>query len=182
MGAKVCSPSLYIYPSNQSGEVIPPTASGILKFTNSTSFTNTVVTESGHSISVPPAGSQLAVPQHLQDEWTPQIRARLPRILDNGRQIDYFRICWDSVSPNQQPLITRHPDARLGNIYFAVGGSFHCWKFLPTIGGYVVKVLEGRRGNGARDKAWQWKRGQKEEGGVHQHLTPQQELLSQHPA
>lgn len=160
------------------GEVIPPTPSGILKFTNATSVKNTVVSQTGHSISVPPHGSQLTVPHHLQEESLQQIHARLPRVLDSGRQVDYFRLCWDSVSPNQHPLITRHPDARLPNLYFAVGGSFHCFKFLPTIGQYVVNVLDGVSNGPTMDRAWQWKDDGDKGRGVHEKVLPQRELTT----
>lgn len=172
-----CSPSCSpVYHLTRPGEVIPPAASGVLKFTNATSFKNTVVTLTGHLISVPPLDSQLAVPRYLQEESLQQIRARLPRVLDNGRQVDYFRLCWDSVSPNQQPLITRHPDARLGNLYLAVGGSFHCWKFLPVIGRYVANVLDGVSNGSEKDEAWQWKRTAQTARGVHEKVMPQREL------
>ncbi|RMJ22504.1 FAD dependent oxidoreductase [Aspergillus sp. HF37] len=169
-----CSPVYYHL--TRPGEVIPPTASGILKFTNATSFKNTVVTQTGHLISVPPLDSQLAVPRCLQEEALQQLRARLPRVVDNGRQVDYFRLCWDSVSPNQQPLITRHPDARLGNLYLAVGGSFHCWKFLPVIGRYVANVLDGASNGPEKDQAWQWKRTAQTARGVHEKVMPQRDL------
>lgn len=158
------------------GEVIPPTASGILKFTSAASFKNTVVSHSGHSSSVPPEGSQLSVPRALQEEALDQVRARLPRLLDNGRQIDYFRICWDSISPSQQPLITRHPDTRLGNLFLAVGGSFHCWKFLPVIGKYVVNMLDGVSNGDEMDQAWAWKSGNDVGRGVHEAVVPHREL------
>ena len=163
-------------PLTKTGEVIPPTASGIFKFTSATSFKNTVVTPSEHSISVPPEGSQLSVPTTLQDELIDQVRARIPQMLDNGRQVDYFRLCWDSISPNQQPLITRHPDATLRNLYFAVGGSFHCWKFLPVIGRYIANVLEGVSNGEEKDQAWSWKTGSREERGVHEKVMPRREL------
>lgn len=158
------------------GEVIPPNDSGIFKFTNATSFKNTIVTPTGHSISVPPAGSQLSVSRRLQDEATDQVLARFPQVLED-RQVDYFRLCWDSISRNQQPLITQHPDARLHNLYLAIGGSFHCWKFLPTIGKYVVNVLDGVSNGPEKDESWAWKNGtNQEERGVHEKIVPRRDL------
>ena len=175
----VCSsPVLFPLQLTRPGEVIPPTSSGILKFTNATSFKNTIVSPTGHPISVPPQGSQLNVPRYLQEECLQQIHARLPRILDGGRQVDYFRLCWDSISPNQQPLIACHPDARLRNLYFAVGGSFHCWKFLPTIGQYVANMLDGVSNGPTMDRAWQWKDQGDKGRGVHEKVLPQRELMA----
>jgi sarcosine oxidase/L-pipecolate oxidase len=82
---------------------------------------------------------------------------RMPQLLEGGRTVDTWRLCWDSVRPDKNQLIDMHPHARLSNLYLAVGGSFHSWKFLPTIGKYVVNVLEGV-GNGLeKDQAWAWK-------------------------
>ncbi|KAI9933985.1 hypothetical protein ASPWEDRAFT_48606 [Aspergillus wentii DTO 134E9] len=158
------------------GEVIPPNDSGVLKFTFSTSFRNTIKTRTGHEISVPPDQSQNTAPQELQDECIKSVRARLPQVLEGGRQVDYYRLCWDSISRNQQPLITRHPDSRLSNLYFAVGGSFHCWKFLPTIGKYVVNVLNHVSNGLEKDQAWSWKPQSSGERGVHESLVPKREL------
>jgi len=42
-------------------------------------------------------------------------------------------------------IISPHPYA--ANLYTAGGGSLHAWKFLPIIGRYVVKMLEGKLGD-----------------------------------
>ncbi|RAH86165.1 FAD/NAD(P)-binding domain-containing protein [Aspergillus japonicus CBS 114.51] len=154
------------------GEVIPPTADGILKFTTASSFTNTIRTASGHDISVP-VSDQLTVPERLQEAHLKEIRPRLPELLDQGRrQPEWYRLCWDAISPSQHPLITRHPDPRLANLYLAVGGSFHSYKFLPTIGQYVVNVLQGVSNGPEKDEAWAWKTIQPSEKGVHEKLIP----------
>jgi sarcosine oxidase/L-pipecolate oxidase len=38
-------------------------------------------------------------------------------------------------------MIGRHPHCH--GLSIAAGGSFHSWKFMPTIGKYVVKMLLG---------------------------------------
>jgi sarcosine oxidase / L-pipecolate oxidase len=80
--------------SDLSGEVLPPTKDKILKFTNATSFTSMVSTPSGHEISVPPSTEQSEVPQRLKDETKEIIRRIMPGMLDNGREPDWWRICW----------------------------------------------------------------------------------------
>ncbi|KAL4995826.1 FAD dependent oxidoreductase [Aspergillus recurvatus] len=157
------------------GEVIPPTSSGILKFTSTTSFNNTVRTATGHEISVP-IEDQTSAPRGLQEDSIAAVHARLPQLLDNGRKPGYYRLCWDAISASQHPLITRHPDPRLANLYFAVGGSFHFYKFLPIIGKYVVNVLMGVGNGPAKDKAWSWKSVEEIERGVHESLVPKREF------
>ncbi|RDW83823.1 NAD(P)/FAD-dependent oxidoreductase [Aspergillus mulundensis] len=156
------------------GEVIPPTSSGILKFTSTTSFKNTIRTATGREISVP-VEDQLNAPKGLQEDSIAAVRARLPQLLDGGREPDYYRLCWDSISASQHPLISRHPDPRLANLYFAVGGSFHFYKFLPTIGRYVVNVLDGVGNGEEKDQAWSWKSAGEAERGVHESLIPKRE-------
>ncbi|KAL4967416.1 NAD(P)/FAD-dependent oxidoreductase [Aspergillus stella-maris] len=157
------------------GEVIPPTESGILKFTSSTSFKNTTTTPSGQNISIP-VPDQTITPQGLQKDLISAVRSRLPQLLDANRKPDFYRLCWDSISSSQHPLITRHPDTQLNNLYFAVGGSFHFYKFLPTIGKYVVNVLGGVSNGDVKDKAWGWKPAVDNERGVHASLIPKHEF------
>ncbi|KAJ5595405.1 FAD dependent oxidoreductase [Penicillium hispanicum] len=164
---------VYVYGGD--GEILPPTASGILKFTTSNSFTNTIQTTTGHRISVPPMTNQQEVPKSLQTELIDAIRPRLPQLFTGNRKAEYYRLCWDAITPTQHPVITRHPRAELSNLYLAIGGSFHCWKFLPTIGQYVANILNGTSNGPDRDEAWKWK--QKPQGrGVHDKLIPTKEL------
>ncbi|KAJ6151461.1 hypothetical protein N7470_007058 [Penicillium chermesinum] len=166
---------LPVYVYGDEGEVIPPTTSGILKFTETTSFKNTIQTNSGHSYSVPPEEDQKKIPEGLSRGFIDSIRGRLPQLFRNNRQVDYYRLCWDAITPQQHPLITAHPHPQLANLYLAVGGSFHCWKFLPTIGRYVVNVLDGHTNGPDCDAAWSWKEAGRGRG-VHDALIPQKEL------
>lgn len=111
-------------------------------------------------------------PPGLQEDSMNLIRPRLPQVLDGGRKPDYYRLCWDSITPDQQPIITRHPNPSLANLYFAVGGSFHFYKFLPTIGKYVANVLNGVSNGLQKDQAWAWKPAHESKGGVHEKLVP----------
>lgn len=162
-----------------------------MKFTNSLSFTNTDEA-SPRRISVPPSAPDredipemvqtyetTIIPHQLQQECIDSIRPRLPQIFENDRQIDYFRICWDAITPDQHPLITQHPHPQLSNLCLAVGGSFHCWKFLPTIGQYVVNVLDGVSNGSEYDEAWAWKT-ERQGQGVHDKLVPRKEFGSYH--
>lgn len=160
------------------GEVLPPPRSSrLLKFTNARSFTNTVETTSGHKISIPLAGPQTTVTEKLQNETLSYIVAKtMPSFL--SRTPDYWRLCWDGITPSQDQLITRHPDPKLGNLYLAVGGSFHSWKFLPTIGRYVVNMLDGLSNGDEKDRRWGWKKGPQEGRGAHEKVVPRREYES----
>ncbi|KAK2733593.1 hypothetical protein FQN55_003314 [Onygenales sp. PD_40] len=138
------------------GQLLPPTKYGTAKF-NTTAFSNTVITKTGHKITAPPTQDQSIVPENLKEKALNQIKMRLPQMFENGRQPHSWRACWESVCPDKNQLMTRHPNPKLSNLYFAVGGSFHSWKFLPTIGKYVVNVLEGIGNSEDRDRRWGWK-------------------------
>lgn len=71
------------------------------------------------------------------------------------------------MTPNQDFIITSHPHC--ANLFVATGGSFHGWKFLPTIGQYVVELLDGVL-DPALVKRWAWDRENK--GSAHGDLLP----------
>ena len=160
--------------------MIPPPPSKLLKFTNAKSFMNTITTSSGHRISVPQLHTQNEVPDALKAETTRIITNRImPAIVKDKRDVSFWRLCWDSITPSQHQLITRHPDERLHNLYLAAGGSFHSWKFLPTIGKYVVNMLQGRSNGEEMDRNWAWKHTGWSTGGergAHEKLLPRREL------
>jgi len=137
------------------------------------------MTHSKHKISVPPPISQDIVSQALKSETIDIIERIMPQIQKGGRNVAYWRLCWDSVTPTQYQLITRHPDKRLNNLYLAVGGSFHSWKFLPTIGKYVSNVLSGESNGNEMDQNWAWKDARWSSGGTrgaHEKSLPKREL------
>lgn len=157
------------------GEVMPVNRDRMFKFTNANTFTNTIAHPCGRQVSVPAPAPQNLVPQALKDESVGIIRNRVPQILEKGRLPDYWRLCWDTVSPDQNQLICQHPDARLSNLYLATAGSFHSWKFLPTIGKYVVNVLNGKSNGKSKDDAWKWKT-EWNSRGAHGKVLPRGEL------
>ncbi|KAF1851071.1 FAD dependent oxidoreductase [Cucurbitaria berberidis CBS 394.84] len=160
------------------GEVLPPAASTrLLKFTNARSFTSTSTTISGHKLSAPPTRPQTTVSRTLMQETLERMALKtMPDFA--SRTPDYWRLCWDAITPSQDQLITKHPHPRLSNLYLAVGGSFHSWKFLPTIGKYVVNVLQGVSNGEEKDKRWEWKTGPFEGRGAHEKVVPKRELSS----
>ncbi|EXJ86394.1 hypothetical protein A1O3_03345 [Capronia epimyces CBS 606.96] len=157
------------------GEVIPPNKDGLLKFTNANSFLNTSPHPTTDELISVPAANQNAVPEALKQQSIEIIHQRIPQILANGRLPDDWRLCWDAISPDQNQLITRHPDPRLSNLYLATAGSFHSWKFLPNIGRYVVNVLNSKSNGKDKDEAWRWK-SEWAGRGAHEKVLPKGEL------
>ena len=155
------------------GEAMPPNHEYMFKFTNANTFTNFQGHSSG-KISVPRV-DQSYVPRRLKEQSLQLIRMRVPAMLENGRQPDEWRLCWDAVSPDQSQLICQHPDPRLSNLFFATAGSFHSWKFLPVIGKYVANVLQGKSNGPEMDQEWKWKR-QWSGRGAHEKVKPKIDL------
>ncbi|KAI9838888.1 MAG: hypothetical protein M1819_004096 [Sarea resinae] len=167
------------------GEMLPPHPPGqeYLKLTNATSFTNHYSTRTQHTISSPPLQhDQSFVPQKLKTETLEMVRRYVPQVLGGGKEVAYWRCCWDSITPTQHPLLSSHPSGHLQNLYLAIGGSFHSYKFLPIWGAYVAKVLRGESLGAELDEVWGWKdaRGtEKVDGGgargVHEKVVPRRE-------
>ena len=65
------------------------------------------------------------------------------------------------------------------SVGLAVGGSFHSYKFLPTICKYIVKVLNGVSNGDEKDSHWAWKMGfgdPEKSRGEHEKVVPHMEL------
>ena len=75
------------------------------------------------------------------------------------------------MTPNQDWIISPHPHCT--GLYIGTGGSFHSWKFLPTIGKYVNAMIDGKLED---DKArrWAWDRG--DEGAACVMYIPKRDL------
>ncbi|PNS18822.1 DNA-directed RNA polymerase, mitochondrial [Sphaceloma murrayae] len=146
----------------EQGEVIPPSRDNyLIKYSNTTgTFTNTVKTPSGNKITVPAIGrSQYNVPDAIKRETEEAMCSRVMPQYTRGRSADYWRICWDAFTPTEDWLLCKHPHEKLANLYLAVGGSFHSYKFLPVAGRFMLKVLDGESNGEEMDRAWSWKRG-----------------------
>lgn len=163
----------------ENGEVIPPpTSNQLLKYTNSLTFTNTIETTSGHQISVPPNRDQLIVSDKIKRETHAMMSSKVMPAFAHGKQVEYHRLCWDARTPTQDWLLCRHPHVKLSNLYLAVGGSFHSYKFLPTAGLYMVNVLRGQSNGQEKDRAWGWKDFKSGAAwrGAHESTAPKREL------
>lgn len=121
-----------------------------------TEFTNTVTTPSGRRITAPSKRNQMQVPFKLIQESESVIKKSMPEWTRN-RSPDRWRICYDAVTPTEDWVLSQHPDGRLENMYIAVGGSFHSYKFMPNAGQYLLNVLNGKSNGDEKDRAWKWK-------------------------
>ena len=168
---KLTDMPVVVYGGN--GEVIPPPKRNqLLKYTNADTFTHKITTKSGQVISVPPDQDQTIVPEKLQRVTERLMPERVMPHFGKARTADYWRICWDARTPSQDWLLSKHPDSRLQNLFFAVGGSFHSYKFLPNVGRYMVNVLLGISNGEERDKAWSWKGSNFTGRGAHEKTAP----------
>ncbi|EME89434.1 uncharacterized protein MYCFIDRAFT_28383 [Pseudocercospora fijiensis CIRAD86] len=176
--SKLSEMPVVVYGKN--GEIIPPPQENhLLKYTNANTFTNLTTTKSGHKISIPPENiDQRIVPEILKNEMHANMTRNVMTKF-SSREPEYWRICWDSITPTQDWLLTQHPDQRLENLFLAVGGSFHSYKFLPILGKYMCRVLSGEGNGMEKDRAWGWKRdfeiGRREHG-AHENTLPKRDL------
>jgi sarcosine oxidase/L-pipecolate oxidase len=110
-------------------DIIPPYYSNrTLKLNDlRTEFTHHLTTPSGSQITAPSPCPQHSVPRKLRAHSERVLRAALPAWTE-ARRPARWRICWDAVTPTEDWLMCRHPDARLANLYIAAGGSFHSYK------------------------------------------------------
>ena len=136
--------------------MLPPTKDGILKL-NTLRYPNAVTTSSGRQITAPANQAQNIIPDEMKQKAIEDIREAMPQLLENGRLPDIWRACWDSGTPDRNMLITRHPSSKLSNLYLAIGGSSHSWKFLPTIGKYVTNVVQGVGNGEEMNRRWGWR-------------------------
>jgi sarcosine oxidase/L-pipecolate oxidase len=121
-----------------------------------TEFTNTLTTSSGRRITAPSKRNQMGVPRKLIQESEKVIKNNMPEWTMN-RSPNRWRICYDAVTPTEDWVMSQHPDDRLRNVYIAVGGSFHSYKFMPNSGKYLLNVLNGKSNGEEKDRAWKWK-------------------------
>lgn len=75
------------------------------------------------------------------------------------------------MTPNQDFIIAAHPHCK--RLYIATGGSFHSWKFMPTLGRYVVKMLQGKL-DPEHASRWAWDRSN--DGGALPEYLPRRDL------
>lgn len=145
-----------------------------VKFCRDESYKNTCLhPASGQSFSTPPdeAGEAQRSPSAGLKAKLEIVKKGILGPKHEETAIHEYRVCWDAVTPNQDFIIAPHPHCK--HLYIATAGSFHGWKFMPTIGKYIVEMLDGTL-DATLVKRWAWDRAN--DGGAHKDLLPQIEL------
>jgi len=139
-------------------DIIPPSQlKRTLKINDlQTEVIHSTTTRSGKKITSPPRMDQAHVPEELKRDSAEVMRKAMPHFTSTHTP-SRWRICFDAVTPTEDWLLCRHPQASLDNVIIATGGSFHSYKFLPIAGKYISKVLRGESCGGEKDCAWKWK-------------------------
>ena len=148
---------------------------------------------SGREVSVPPLSQdnkQWETSEIIQKEMLDVRHACFGKSGEKS-EMGQYRLCWcvhlsrswtnfskltdnrDSVTPTEDFIISRHPRCR--NLSFGAGGSFHGFKFLPTLGRYVVEMLDGVLAPDLVER-WAWDRELKKHESSWSALWPTQEL------
>lgn len=137
----------------------PVDENGLLKIGyRGTKYTNPRIQEDGRERSVP-------LTQWTEDEQTRKVPAQALKVI--RRFTDEFipelssvdiwltRLCWYTDSFDNHYIIDRVPGAE--GLMVATAGSGHAFKYLPTIGGWVVDIIEGKGLDRPAVKAWRWR-------------------------
>ncbi|KAJ4185839.1 hypothetical protein NW755_008291 [Fusarium falciforme] len=65
------------------------------------------------------------------------------------------RLCWYTDSFDNHFVIDRVPDKQ--GLMVVTAGSGHAFKYLPTIGSWIVDIIEGKSMDRPAVKAWRWR-------------------------
>ncbi|KAH8130543.1 sarcosine oxidase / L-pipecolate oxidase [Trichoderma asperellum] len=139
----------------------PVDQNGVLKIGyRGTKYTNPQVQSDGRERSVPVTrwtsnDAITQVPQQAHQAVTKFLQEYLPELGNAGIYIAETRLCWYTDSFDNHYVIDRVP--RHEGLMCATGGSGHAFKFLPSIGSWVVDVMEGVGLDRPAIKAWRWR-------------------------
>lgn len=84
--------------------------------------------------------------------------AYLPELREQGLGVTGTRLCWYTDSFDNQFVIDRVPGKQ--GVMIATGGSGHAFKFLPVLGRFVARRVEGRAETDEERELlqrWQWR-------------------------
>ena len=71
-----------------------------------------------------------------------------------SRPFSVSKICWCADTPNRSFLIDVHP--KYPSLVLGVGGSGHGFMHIPTVGGFIVDVMEGKL-DGRLKHSFRWR-------------------------
>ncbi|KAI9738146.1 MAG: hypothetical protein M1818_005575 [Claussenomyces sp. TS43310] len=119
---------------NGLGEILPPNRDKIIKINNARSF-------AVPDLCQVEAALPLTSKSPYFDENLELLETYLPELKD--APIAYRRYCLISDYLTETQDFHICPVAGRAGVYLASGGSFHGWKFLPNIGQYIVRMMDG---------------------------------------
>lgn len=110
-----------------------------------------------------PVGDRLtSCPQQALKVIRGFLDENLPELAAEGIKVDMTRICWYSDSYDNHLIVDRVPGTK--GLMVATGDSGHAFKYLPTIGNWIVDVMENIGVDRPAVKAWRWRqKGAREE-------------------
>lgn len=137
----------------------PVDENGLLKIGyRGTKYTNPKVQSDGHERSVP-------VTRWSEDEQLTKIPAQAIQVIRRftnqylpelaSHDIWLTRLCWYTDSFHNHFIIDHVPKKE--GLMVATAGSGHAFKYLPTIGNWVVDTIEGKSLDRPAVKAWRWR-------------------------
>ncbi|KAH8689879.1 putative sarcosine oxidase [Talaromyces proteolyticus] len=97
-----------------------------------------------------------SIPSDAMDVIQSFIDEYLPEVKKEGIEVFLTRLCWYNDSFDNHLLIDHLPGKK--GVFVATGGSGHAFKYLPSIGNWVVDILEGVDINRPAIKAWRWRK------------------------
>lgn len=147
----------------EKGFFFEPSTDGLVKICNEfpgfTFYRDVLVDGQRKRLSVPRGHGS-----HPSDTMPPRSFAEVHALLEllkpewSARPLLDPKICWCTDTPDRHFLLCAHP--RRPGLVLATGDSGHGFKMLPTVGRYVVDILEGKDGSEwAEDvrRAWRWR-------------------------
>lgn len=106
------------------------------------------------SMNSPPVFNETWLPVEGVEACRNALREMVPWLAE--REFERTRICWYTDTPKGDFLIDYHPEYK--GLFLVTGGSGHGFKFLPVMGGEVVKVLEGGVPEDSVRALWKWRK------------------------
>lgn len=160
------------------------TDSGLLKIGyRGTKFTNPRRQPDGVERSVPATrysvtdGADERIEQIPRQAWRVVagfVASWMPELLDPaaGVSLETTRVCWYTDSWDNHFVVdwVPHPvscgggntststSSKRSNVLVATAGSGHAFKYLPTIGAYIVDIMEGKAVDRDIVRKWRWRR------------------------
>ncbi|KAI5478463.1 fructosyl amino acid oxidase [Pseudohyphozyma bogoriensis] len=92
------------------------------------------------------------IPSDARAQVREFLRECMPSLAD--RPFSHEQMCWDGDSPDSHFVIAEHPEHK--GLVIAGGGSGHGFKFLPTIGSYILDLVEGHLASDLA-QVWRWR-------------------------